>query len=77
MSAGEPRAWLTTAALEWARTAPGDGRAAEALALAIEGWRWSPCDYGSKSDLPRRAFTALHRQFPGSEWARRTRYWSY
>ena len=74
-AAGEPRAVLATAALEWARTSPGDSRAAEALALAVEGWRWSPCSYGTRSDLPRRAFTTLHQKFPDSEWARRTKYW--
>jgi hypothetical protein len=74
---GEPRAYLITAAIEWGRTRRSDPVAAEALALAIEGWRWSPCASTStvKPDLPRQAFTLLHRQFPDSEWARRTKYW--
>jgi hypothetical protein len=74
-AAGEPREFLTAAAISWALERRFDPDAAEALALAIDGWRWSPCTYGTKSDLPRRAFVALHRQFPGSEWARRTKYW--
>jgi hypothetical protein len=46
-----------------------------ATAWAIDGWRWSACEGGAKSDLPRRAFVLLHRQFPRSEWAMRTKYW--
>lgn len=73
---GTPRDHLATAAIEWAQTRRSDPEAAEALALAIEGWRWSPCSYdGPKSDLPRRAFALLHRQFPDSEWAKKTQYW--
>jgi hypothetical protein len=74
--AGVPRVWLASAAIEWGQARRTDPDAAEALALAIEGWRWSPCqDDGPKSDLPRRAFAMLHRQFPRSEWAQRTKYW--
>jgi hypothetical protein len=73
---GTPREHLAASALAWAQARRGDPEAAEALALAIEGWRWSPCSYDApKSDLPRRAFTVLHRQFPDSEWATKTKYW--
>jgi hypothetical protein len=75
-AAGIPRAYLASAAIEWAGQRRTDADAAEALALAIEGWRWSPCAYDApKSDLPRRAFALLHRQFPDSEWAKKTKYW--
>jgi hypothetical protein len=75
-TAEAPREYLIREAIAWASTRPADRDAAEALALAIEGWRWSACTYdGPKSDLPRRAFARLHRQFPGSEWAKRTKYW--
>jgi len=75
-AAGTPREYLATGAIDWARQRRADPEAAEALALAIEGWRWSPCSYdGPKSDLPSRAFALLHRQFPDSEWAKKTRYW--
>jgi len=72
---GDARAYATRGAIEWARSHPSDPLAAEALALAIDGWRWSACNDGPKSDLPRRAFALLHRQFPQSEWAMRTKYW--
>jgi hypothetical protein len=75
-AAGAPRAYLMREAIAWAGARRSDPEAAEALALAIEGWRWAPCgDGAATSDLPRRAFTLLHRQFPDSEWAKRTKYW--
>ena len=73
---GVPRVYLTGAAIGWARARRTDPDAAEALALAIEGWRWSSCNSdGPKSDLPRSAFALLHGQFPDSEWAKQTKYW--
>jgi hypothetical protein len=75
-AAGVPRVYLTGAAIDWARARGTDPDAAEALALAIEGWRWSSCGSdGAKSNLPRTAFALLHRQFPDSEWAKKTKYW--
>jgi hypothetical protein len=75
-TAGTPRERLLSAAIAWAETRRTDPEAAEALALAIEGWRWSACDSNApKSDLPRRAFALLHRQFPDSDWAKNTKYW--
>src|SRR5205814_1120851 len=44
---GPPRNHLMSAAITWAETRGADPKAAEALALAIEGWRWSPCSYGA------------------------------
>jgi hypothetical protein len=71
-----PRAFLIREAVAWAETRRTDPEAAEALALSIEGWRWSPCSYDApKSDLPRRAFALLHGLFPASEWAKKTKYW--
>ena len=72
---GTPREYLAAAAIDWARQRRTDPEAAQALALAIEGWRWSSCDDNKKSDLPRRAFALLHRQYPDSEWAKQTKYW--
>jgi hypothetical protein len=74
-AAGAGRAYLAAQAISWANDASADAAAAEALALAVEGWRWSYCQDEKPSDLPRRAFATLHRLFPASEWARRTKYW--
>ena len=71
---GHASKYLATAALEWARTRPADPEAAEALARVVAGWRRS-CRDEADVDLSRRSFQALHRQFPNSEWAKRTKYW--
>jgi hypothetical protein len=74
--AGAPRTYLMQEAIAWAGARRSDPEAAEALALAIEGWRWAPCGGSAPtSDLPRRAFALLHRQYPDSEWAKKTKYW--
>jgi len=71
---GAGATYLAEEAIAWARARPKDARAAEALAHVVEGWRWR-CGYNDRSDLPRQAFTTLHRLFPQSEWAKRTKYW--
>jgi len=71
---GHATTYLAEAALEWARARPTDTEAAEALARIVAGWRRA-CRDVEKSELSRRSFQALHRQFPNSEWAKRTRYW--
>jgi hypothetical protein len=70
----EPRVIFTEAALAWAREAPTDAGAAEALSRAVIGWRGAGCSV-EESDLPKRAFQTLHTQFPKSPWAARTPYW--
>jgi hypothetical protein len=72
--AGDATRFLATAALEWARQRPTDPEAAEALSRIVNGWRRA-CRDATDAGLSRRAFQALHRQFPDSEWAKRTKYW--
>lgn len=60
---------------EWSREEPANPLVAEALSRFVNGWRRA-CRIGANdSPAPKRAFDTLHRQFPGSEWARRTRFW--
>ena len=66
--------YLADEAVKWARARPRDLDAAEALAHAVEGARWS-CEYQRNSAAARRAFETLHRLFPQSEWAKKTKYW--
>ena len=73
-SAGSAREYLATQALTWARQRPDDPEVAEALSRVVNGWRRA-CGISTDRALPQRAFEALHRQFPGSEWAKRTPYW--
>jgi hypothetical protein len=74
-AAGDARAFLAAEAIAWARAVPADPNAAEALARAVEGWRRTCGSSPVESDLPRQAFRTLHRQYPKSEWTRRTPYW--
>jgi hypothetical protein len=71
---GPASRYLATGALEWARTRPRDPEAAEALSRVVNGWRRA-CRDEADVELSRRSFQVLHKQFPGSEWAERTKYW--
>ena len=66
--------YLADEAVKWARARPQDPEAAEMLALAVEGTRWG-CTDARTTAASRRAFQTLHRLFPKTEWARRTKYW--
>jgi hypothetical protein len=71
---GHATTYLATAALDWARERPTDPEAAEALSRIVRGWRYACRDSGD-TELSRRSFEVLHRQFPNSEWAKRTPFW--
>jgi hypothetical protein len=66
--------YLASEAVKWANARPTDVRAAEALAEAVEGTRWG-CTDERTTAASRAAFTVLHKLFPSSEWAKKTRYW--
>jgi hypothetical protein len=66
--------YLAREAVTWAVARPADPDAAEALAHAVEGTRWG-CSDPTTSAASRTAFQTLHRLFPKSEWALRTKYW--
>ncbi len=68
--------WLSRQAVEWAAANPGDPRSPEALHLAVRATRYG-CgngmgNYGAASKA---AFDLLHKRWPNSEWAKKTRYW--
>jgi hypothetical protein len=71
---GPATRYLATATLEWAAQRPRDPEAAEALSRIVNGWRRA-CRDPNDFQLAQRAFQALHRQFPSTEWAKRTPYW--
>jgi hypothetical protein len=66
--------YLAGDAVNWAKSRPQDVDAAEALAHAVEGTRWG-CTDSTTSAASRTAFQTLHRLFPKSVWAQRTKYW--
>jgi hypothetical protein len=71
---GTAPTYLAREAVTWAVARPSDQDAAEALAHAVEGTRWG-CVDKTTSPASRAAFQTLHRLFPRSDWARRTKYW--
>jgi len=73
-TAGAARSYLAAEAISWARARPHDPDAAEALARIVDGWRRA-CGDEQEWELSRSAFQTLHRLFPQSEWATRTKYW--
>lgn len=66
--------YLASEAIAWARGRPTDTDAAEALALVVEGGRWT-CEGAKNPELSRVAFQTLHQFFPQSKWAKQTKYW--
>ncbi len=66
--------YLSAQVIEWAKDAPGDRRVAEALHLSVRTTRYG-CVDGATSDFSKAAFQLLHRRYPNSEWAERTKYW--
>jgi hypothetical protein len=65
--------YLAGQTVEWARSNPTDPRAPEALHLAVRATRYG-CDVG-KSGSSKEAFQLLHRRYPDSDWARKTKYY--
>jgi hypothetical protein len=66
--------YLANEAVQWARARPSDIDAAEALAHAVDGIHWG-CADDNTMVASRTAFQTLHKLFPKSEWARKTKYW--
>jgi tetratricopeptide (TPR) repeat protein len=66
--------FLCAETLAWAKPHPGDPRLPEALYLAVRATRYGPADKSTR-DYSRRSFELLHRRFPNSEYARKTKYW--
>ncbi len=66
--------YLCSQAIEWAKASPHDPRVPEALHLAVKSTRYGCADKGTGA-LSKAAFQILHKQYPKSEWAAKTKYW--
>ena len=66
--------YLSQVSIEWARKYPSDPRAPEALALAVRSTRYGVTDKET-TNWSKAAFLLLHRNYPNSVWAQRTKYW--
>lgn len=65
---------LARQAVVFARANASDPRAPEALYLGVRATRYG-CTDDATGKWSRAAFDLLHRQYPRSEWAKRTPYW--
>jgi hypothetical protein len=66
---------LAHQAIALAKQRPDDVAIAEILARVVEGGRWDRCNAPQTDAASQRAFDTLHKVYPKSEWARRTRLW--
>jgi hypothetical protein len=66
--------YLAQQAVAWAQAAPADPRAPEALHLAVRATRYG-CTDEQTGRFSKAAFQLLHKQYPGSTWAKQTKYW--
>ena len=66
--------YLSAEAIAWAKARSKDADVAEALARAVASTRYG-CSDKQTGAYSRQAFTILHRQYPGTEWAKRTPFW--
>jgi hypothetical protein len=72
-AAGNAPDFLAREILAWDKSHPGDPRTAEALHHAVRATRFG-CRDGVTHALSTKAFRALHKLFPDSEWTRKTPY---
>lgn len=66
--------YLAAQTVEWAHSHRDDPRVPQALHLAVEATRYG-CGSGETGRHSEQAFQLLHRNYPDSEWARKTKYW--
>ena len=66
--------WLANQTVEFARAHPDDPRVPQALHLAVRATRYG-CMNAQSGAASKQAFDLLHRKYPNSEWARKTRFW--
>jgi hypothetical protein len=66
--------FLARRTIEWVTAHPRDTRGPESLHLDVQATRVS-CEDKRKGAASRRQFELLNRQFPKSDWAKKTPYW--
>lgn len=66
--------YLSQQVIEWATKNPADSRVPEALHLAVTTTRYG-CTDDQTGRWSKAAFDLLHRKYPNSSWAKKTRYW--
>ena len=67
--------YLPKTIIAWAKTHPDDPRVPEALHFSSRVSRYSCSEFGDKNDFSHQAFKILHKNYPQSEWTKKTKYW--
>ncbi|MEP6706720.1 MAG: hypothetical protein ABJC05_04340 [Pyrinomonadaceae bacterium] len=66
--------YLSRTVIDWANKNPADVRVPEALHLAVTSTRRG-CTDNETGRWSKAAFDLLHRRYPNSPWAKKTKYW--
>ena len=66
--------YLGKKVINWAKQSPADPRVAEALHLVVRSTRYG-CGNDEPSAVSKEAFQLLHKNYPKSEWTKKTPYW--
>jgi hypothetical protein len=66
--------YLCKQTIQWANKNPADPRVPEALHLAINSTRYG-CTDKDTGRWSKAAFDLLHRKYPTTSWAKKTKYW--
>lgn len=73
-SLGATPNYLVRQVIQWSNRAPGDPRVPEALHLAVTSTRFG-CTDKETGRSSKAAFDLLHRRYPNTPWAKKTKYW--
>jgi hypothetical protein len=66
--------YLSKQVIQWATKSRADKRVPEALHLAVDSTRWG-CTDTETGRWSKAAFDLLHRKYPNTTWAKKTKYW--
>jgi hypothetical protein len=66
--------YLSKQVIQWATKNPNDQRVPEALHLAVNSTRFG-CTNEETGRWSKAAFDLLHRKYPNTTWAKKTKYW--
>ena len=73
-SLGAAPNYLCQQVIQWANNNPNDPRVPEALHLAVNTTRYG-CTDKQTGRWSKAAYDLLHRKYPNSPWAKKTKYW--
>jgi hypothetical protein len=66
--------YIAQQVIQWANRTPADPRIPEALHLAVQTTRYG-CTDEQTGRWSKSAFDLLHRNYPNTSWAKKTKYW--